>query len=115
MVGSIDTPIAIHGRHGGQRPIRGIGQGCACQYLRQRRRLPYGEDTVCSGLQRRCLVLLAGLIVWVAGNARLGMLAVGGFAAALGGFWILARLFIAAISRLRGGAGFGWRYKAWPA
>ncbi|UCV30131.1 ABC transporter permease [Ferribacterium limneticum] len=55
------------------------------------------------------LVLLAGLIVWVAGNARLGMLAVGGFAGALGGFWILARLFIAAISRLRGGAGFGWR------
>jgi putative ABC transport system permease protein len=53
--------------------------------------------------------LLAGLIIWVAGNARLGLLAVGGFAGALGGFWVLARLFIAAISRLRGGAGFGWR------
>ncbi len=55
------------------------------------------------------LALLAGLIIWVAGNARLGLLAVGGFAGALGGFWVLARLFIAAISRLRGGAGFGWR------
>ena len=55
------------------------------------------------------LALLAGLIIWVAGNARLGLLAVGGFAGALGGFWVLARLFIVAISRLRGGAGFGWR------
>ncbi|MBS1139696.1 MAG: hypothetical protein H6R13_1149 [Proteobacteria bacterium] len=55
------------------------------------------------------LALLAGLIIWVAGNARLGVLAVAGFAGALGGFWMLARLFIAAISRLRGGAGFGWR------
>ena len=55
------------------------------------------------------LALLAGLIIWVAGNARLGLLAVGGFAGALGGFWVLARLFIAVISRLRGGAGFGWR------
>jgi putative ABC transport system permease protein len=55
------------------------------------------------------LVLLAGLIIGVAGNVRLGAYAVGGFVVALGSFWAIARLVIAAIARLRGGAGFGWR------
>ncbi|MGB4063214.1 MAG: FtsX-like permease family protein [Azonexus sp.] len=55
------------------------------------------------------LVLLAGLIIWVAGDIRLGAYAVGGFVVALGSFWVIARLIIAAIARLRGGAGFGWR------
>ncbi|MBT9519533.1 MAG: ABC transporter permease [Dechloromonas sp.] len=55
------------------------------------------------------LVLLAGLIIWVAGDVRLGAYAVGGFVVALGSFWAIARLIIAAIARLRGGAGFGWR------
>jgi putative ABC transport system permease protein len=35
--------------------------------------------------------------------------AAGGFAVALGGFWLVARLVIAAIASLRRGAGFGWR------
>ena len=55
------------------------------------------------------LVLLAGLIMWMAGDVRLGSWAAGGFAVALGGFWLFARLVIIAIARLRGGAGFGWR------
>ena len=55
------------------------------------------------------LVLLAGLIIGVAGDIRLGAYAVGGFVVALGSFWVVARLIIAAIARLRGGAGFGWR------
>lgn len=55
------------------------------------------------------LVLLAGLIIWVAGDIRLGAYAVGGFVVALGSFWVIARLIIATIARLRGGAGFGWR------
>lgn len=55
------------------------------------------------------LLLLAGLIVWVAGNLRLGLLAVAGFAGALAVFWAIARLLIAVVSRGRGGAGFGWR------
>jgi putative ABC transport system permease protein len=55
------------------------------------------------------LVLLAGLIIGVAGDGRLGAYAVGGFVVALGSFWLIARLIIAAIARLRGGAGFGWR------
>jgi len=55
------------------------------------------------------LVLLTGFIIWVAGDVRLGSWAVAGFVAALGGFWVIARLLIAALARLRGGAGFGWR------
>lgn len=55
------------------------------------------------------LVLLCGLIVWVAGDLRLGLLAVAGFGGAQAGFWLVARLFIAGVSRWRGGAGFGWR------
>lgn len=55
------------------------------------------------------LFLLAALIVWVAGNLRLGLVAVAGFSGALVVFWAIARLFIAIVSRGRGGAGFGWR------
>ncbi|WP_434516378.1 ABC transporter permease [Dechloromonas sp. ARDL1] len=55
------------------------------------------------------LFLLAALIVWVAGNLRLGLVAVAGFSGALVVFWAIARLFIAMVSRGRGGAGFGWR------
>lgn len=55
------------------------------------------------------LLLLAALIIWVAGNLRLGLVAVAGFAGALAAFWAIARLFIAIVSRWRGGAGFGWR------
>jgi len=55
------------------------------------------------------LFLLAVLIVWVAGNLRLGLVAVAGFSGALAVFWAIARLFIAMVSRGRGGAGFGWR------
>ncbi|MFN4343043.1 MAG: ABC transporter permease [Azonexus sp.] len=55
------------------------------------------------------LLLLAGLIVRVAGDLRLGLLAVAGFGGALLIFWAVARLSIAVIARSRGGAGFGWR------
>lgn len=55
------------------------------------------------------IALLSCLIVLVAGDLRLGGLAVAGFAAALGAFWLIARLAIAGLGRLRGGAGFGWR------
>ena len=55
------------------------------------------------------LGLLAGLIVLVAGNLRLGLLTVGGFIVALGAFWAIARLAIVLVGRWRGGAGFGWR------
>ncbi len=57
------------------------------------------------------LLLLAGLIVWMAGDARLGAWTAGGLAVALGGYWFVARLLIAGMARLgsRAGSGFGWR------
>lgn len=54
-------------------------------------------------------VLLATLILFVAGDAKLGGLAIAGFTVALGGFWLLARLAIGGVARLRGASGFGWR------
>jgi len=53
--------------------------------------------------------LLAGLIVVVAGDAKLGGLAIAGFTAALGGFWLLGRLAVGSVARWRGASGFGWR------
>lgn len=55
------------------------------------------------------LLMLAALIVWVAGDMRLGLMAVAGFGGALAAYWVIARLLIALVSRWRGGAGFGWR------
>ena len=55
------------------------------------------------------LILLAGLIVLVAGNRQLGSLAVAGFVVALAVFWGLARMAIGLIGRWRGAAAFGWR------
>ena len=55
------------------------------------------------------LVLLAVLMLAVAGDLRLGGLAVAGFSASLAIFWLLARLAIALIGRVRGAGGFGWR------
>ena len=55
------------------------------------------------------LLLIAALIVWVAGNLRLGLLAVAGFSGAMLAFWLIARLFIAGLTAWRGGGGFGWR------
>ena len=55
------------------------------------------------------LLLLAALIVLVAGDAKLGGLAIAGFGVALAAFWWLARLAIALVARGRGRAGFGWR------
>lgn len=55
------------------------------------------------------LLLLAGLIVRVAGDLRLGLIVCGGFVVALGAFWGFARLAVYLGSKWRGGTGFGWR------
>lgn len=55
------------------------------------------------------LLLLAGLILQMAGDLRLGVLAVIGFVGAFAAFWLLARLAVAGLARARGGIGFGWR------
>ena len=55
------------------------------------------------------VLVLAGLLLLVSGDLRLGAYAIGGFASALAAFWLIARLGVRGVSRLRGGGGFGWR------
>ena len=54
------------------------------------------------------VIALAGLMLLVAGDLRLGVYAIVGFAAALAAFWLVARLSLRAAAGLRRG-GFGWR------
>ncbi len=54
-------------------------------------------------------LLIAGLILWTAGDPRLGTYAVAGFSGAAVAFVALARGAVALLGRVRGGAGFGWR------
>jgi putative ABC transport system permease protein len=60
------------------------------------------------------LAALAGLMFWVAGEVRLGAYVVGGFAASMLVFALIARASIALAALARGGArsrtGIGWRY-----
>ena len=55
--------------------------------------------------------LLALLMLWVAGEAGLWAIVLGGFAGAIAVYALLARLLLAALSHLRqGGQAIGWRY-----
>jgi putative ABC transport system permease protein len=56
------------------------------------------------------LAALSSLIVWQAGDTRLGAISVGGFAAALGVAALAGFILIRALSRLRAGASGPWRY-----
>ncbi|MFT3850094.1 MAG: FtsX-like permease family protein [Propionivibrio sp.] len=63
------------------------------------------------------LASLAGLMIWIAGELRLGAYIVGGFSAALVVFALVARFAVRFASMLRGGmvggertGGVGWRY-----
>ena len=53
--------------------------------------------------------LLCGLLLWVAGDLRLGAWAVTGFAFAGLAFVLLARIGVRLFGRIRGGGYFGWR------
>ena len=55
------------------------------------------------------LLMLAGLILWVAGDLRLGAMAAAGFSLAALIFWGLARLAVLLASGVRNYGGFGWR------
>lgn len=56
------------------------------------------------------LLLLIGLMFWVAGEVRLGAYTVAGFGGALPAFAGLARLAVRGLGWLRGGGRFGWRH-----
>jgi putative ABC transport system permease protein len=53
---------------------------------------------------------LALLMLWIAGELRLGLIVLGGFAAALALYAVVGRLVIVATGRVRRMAGAGWRY-----
>jgi putative ABC transport system permease protein len=55
------------------------------------------------------LLALVGLMIVVAGDLRLGLVAAGGFTAALAVFALAARATLWGIAHLRRGGGFGWR------
>jgi len=56
-------------------------------------------------------LVLAALMLWMAGEPRLGLIVLGGFVIALGFFAGMARLLLAALGRLRPtGGGYGWRH-----
>lgn len=55
------------------------------------------------------LLLLAGLLFLVAGDRRLGLLAVAGFVGAGVLFWLLAAAGVRLLAGLRRGGAFGWR------
>lgn len=52
---------------------------------------------------------LAALMLWIAGDLRLGGIVLGGFSAALIVYALAARLMLTAVSRLGAGGGAGWR------
>lgn len=55
--------------------------------------------------------VLVAMLVWIAGEVRLGLLVAGGFAAALAAFALAAWLVLLGLGRLRGGPmRGGWRY-----
>jgi putative ABC transport system permease protein len=55
------------------------------------------------------VLALAGLMLFVARDVRLGGFAIAGFAVALAVFWLLARASVRALAALRRGGRFGWR------
>lgn len=55
------------------------------------------------------LALLVLLVLRIAGDLKLGLLAAGGFLLAFALFWLVARLAVVALAGLRRGVGFGWR------
>jgi putative ABC transport system permease protein len=53
---------------------------------------------------------LAALMFWMAADLRLGAVVLGGFAAALVVYGVLARLALTGLGRVRSAGGAGWRY-----
>jgi putative ABC transport system permease protein len=55
--------------------------------------------------------VLAALMLWMAGELRLGLIVLGGFLIALAFFALMARALLAVLGRLRpAGRGYGWRH-----
>ncbi|MDP1734159.1 MAG: FtsX-like permease family protein [Sulfuritalea sp.] len=79
--------------------------------IRVLRREWSGSEPASVGAYLLGAMVLAGLMLWMAGELRLGLIVLAGFLVALGFFALMARLLIAALGRLRpAGRGYGWRH-----
>ncbi len=79
--------------------------------LRVLRREWAGAESASVGAYLLGGLVLAGLMLWMADDLRLGLVVLAGFIAALGFFAAMARLLLALLGRLRpAGRGYGWRH-----
>ena len=79
--------------------------------IRVLRREWSGAEPASVGAYLLGATVLAALMLWMAGELRLGLIVLGGFLFALGFFALMARLLLAALGRLRpAGRGYGWRH-----
>ncbi len=79
--------------------------------LRVMRREWAGAEPASVGAYLLGGLVLAGLMLWMADDLRLGLVVLAGFLGALGFFAAMARLLLALLGRLRpAGRGYGWRH-----
>lgn len=79
--------------------------------IRVLRREWSGSEPASVGAYLLGALVLAALMLWMAGELRLGLIVLVGFMIALGFFALMARLLLAALGRLRpAGRGYGWRH-----
>jgi putative ABC transport system permease protein len=79
--------------------------------IRVLRREWSGAEPASVGAYLLGALVLAALMLWMAGELRLGLIVLAGFLVALGFFALMARLMLAVLGRLRpSGGGYGWRH-----
>ncbi|OHC64937.1 MAG: ABC transporter permease [Rhodocyclales bacterium RIFCSPLOWO2_02_FULL_63_24] len=79
--------------------------------IRVLRREWSGSEPASVGAYLLGALVLAALMLWMAGELRLGAIVLAGFMIALGFFAVTARLLLAGLGRLRpAGRGYGWRH-----
>ena len=79
--------------------------------IRVLRREWSGSEPASIGAYLLGALVLAALMLWMAGELRLGLIVLAGFLIALGFFALTARLLLAVLGRLRpAGRGYGWRH-----
>ena len=79
--------------------------------LRVLRREWSGPEPASIGAYLLGALALSALMLWMAGELRLGLIVLTGFLVALGFFGLAARVLLAVLGRLRpAGRGYGWRH-----
>lgn len=87
-------------------PLSALGHVPTLRVLRRELGAPRGAGLLGYLL---AIAVIAGLIVWAARELTLGLLVLGGFAAAMAASALVTALVIAALGRVRGG-GIAWRF-----